>query len=131
MPRKPIELPPAVARAFVKDMRAFLVENNATSATRSQPVSRTALKQSTTPASFGFLTLRDVPGGQKQNKPFSAIAVPSLLEFRKSGRKMLIRNEDISLQGFRSEGRLRRHRSIFQEQQVQVATSSDRQDFGK
>jgi hypothetical protein len=29
MPRKPIELPPAVARAFVKDMRAFLVEKNA------------------------------------------------------------------------------------------------------
>jgi hypothetical protein len=29
MPRKPIELPPAVARAFVKDMRAFLAEENA------------------------------------------------------------------------------------------------------
>jgi hypothetical protein len=29
MPRKPIELPPAVARAFVKDMRAFLPEENA------------------------------------------------------------------------------------------------------
>jgi hypothetical protein len=29
MPRKPIELPPAVARAFVKDMRVFLAEKNA------------------------------------------------------------------------------------------------------
>jgi hypothetical protein len=29
MPRKPIELPPAVARAFVKDMRAFFAEPNA------------------------------------------------------------------------------------------------------
>ena len=29
MPRKPNELPPAVARAFVKDMRAFLAEKNA------------------------------------------------------------------------------------------------------
>jgi hypothetical protein len=29
VPRKPIELPLAVARAFVKDMRAFLVEKNA------------------------------------------------------------------------------------------------------
>jgi hypothetical protein len=29
MPRKPIELPRAVARAFVKDMRAFLAEKNA------------------------------------------------------------------------------------------------------
>jgi hypothetical protein len=29
MPRKPIELPPAVARAFVKDMRAFFAEKNA------------------------------------------------------------------------------------------------------
>ena len=29
IPRKPIELPPAVARAFVKDMRAFLAEENA------------------------------------------------------------------------------------------------------
>jgi hypothetical protein len=28
MPRKPIDLPPRVARAFVKDMRAFLVEKN-------------------------------------------------------------------------------------------------------
>jgi hypothetical protein len=29
MPSKPIELPPAVAKAFVKDMRAFLAEENA------------------------------------------------------------------------------------------------------
>ena len=29
MPRKPIELPPAIARAFVNDMRAFLAEENA------------------------------------------------------------------------------------------------------
>ena len=29
MPRKPIELPAAVARAFAKDMRAFLAEENA------------------------------------------------------------------------------------------------------
>jgi hypothetical protein len=29
MPRKPIELPPAIARAFVNDMRAFLAEKNA------------------------------------------------------------------------------------------------------
>jgi hypothetical protein len=29
MPRKPIELPPAVARAFVKDMLAFHAERNA------------------------------------------------------------------------------------------------------
>jgi hypothetical protein len=29
MPRKPIELPPAVARAFVKDMLAFLMGENA------------------------------------------------------------------------------------------------------
>jgi hypothetical protein len=29
MSRKPTELPPAVARAFVKDMRAFLAERNA------------------------------------------------------------------------------------------------------
>jgi hypothetical protein len=29
MPRKPIELPPAVARAFVKDVRAFHIEPNA------------------------------------------------------------------------------------------------------
>jgi hypothetical protein len=28
MPRKPIELPPAVARAFVKHMHAFLGEKN-------------------------------------------------------------------------------------------------------
>jgi hypothetical protein len=28
MPQKPIELPPAVARAFVKDMRAFLAETS-------------------------------------------------------------------------------------------------------
>jgi hypothetical protein len=28
MPRKPIELPPAVGRAFVRDMRAFLAEKN-------------------------------------------------------------------------------------------------------
>jgi hypothetical protein len=28
MPGKPIELPPAVSRAFVEDMRAFLVERN-------------------------------------------------------------------------------------------------------
>jgi hypothetical protein len=28
MTRKPIELPPAVARAFVKDVRAFLVEKS-------------------------------------------------------------------------------------------------------
>jgi hypothetical protein len=30
MPSKPIELPPAVARAFVKDMRAFFAEKSAT-----------------------------------------------------------------------------------------------------
>jgi hypothetical protein len=29
LPNEPIELPPAVARAFVKDMRAFLAEKNA------------------------------------------------------------------------------------------------------
>jgi hypothetical protein len=29
MSRKPIELPPAVTRAFVKDMRAFFAEKNA------------------------------------------------------------------------------------------------------
>jgi hypothetical protein len=29
MPRKPIELPPDVARAFVRDMRAFFAEKNA------------------------------------------------------------------------------------------------------
>jgi hypothetical protein len=29
MPRKPIELPPAVARAFVRDMKAFFAEKNA------------------------------------------------------------------------------------------------------
>jgi hypothetical protein len=28
MPRKPIELPPAVARRFVEDMRAFFAETN-------------------------------------------------------------------------------------------------------
>jgi hypothetical protein len=28
MPRKPIELPPAVARRFVDDMRAFFAEKN-------------------------------------------------------------------------------------------------------
>ena len=28
MPRKPIELPPVVARAFVRDMRLFLAEKN-------------------------------------------------------------------------------------------------------
>ncbi len=28
MPRKPIELPPAVARRFVEDMRAFFAEKN-------------------------------------------------------------------------------------------------------
>jgi hypothetical protein len=34
MPRKPIELPPAVARAFVKDMRAFLAEKERDQARR-------------------------------------------------------------------------------------------------
>jgi hypothetical protein len=29
MPRKEIELPPTVARAFVKDMKAFFAENDA------------------------------------------------------------------------------------------------------
>jgi hypothetical protein len=29
MSRKPLELPPAVARSFVKDMRAFFAEKNA------------------------------------------------------------------------------------------------------
>jgi hypothetical protein len=29
MPRKPIELPPAVARDFVRDMKAFFAEPNA------------------------------------------------------------------------------------------------------
>ena len=29
MPRKSIELPPAVARRFIEDTRAFLVEQNA------------------------------------------------------------------------------------------------------
>ena len=29
MPRKPIEIPPAAARAFVKDMRAFFAEKSA------------------------------------------------------------------------------------------------------
>jgi hypothetical protein len=29
MPRKPIELPPAVARRFVEDMRAYFAEKNA------------------------------------------------------------------------------------------------------
>jgi hypothetical protein len=29
MPRKQLEVPPAVARAFVKDMRAFFAEPNA------------------------------------------------------------------------------------------------------
>jgi len=29
MPNKPIELPPAIAQAFVKDMRAFFEEENA------------------------------------------------------------------------------------------------------
>jgi hypothetical protein len=29
MPRKPIELPPGVARSFVRDMHAFLAEKNA------------------------------------------------------------------------------------------------------
>ena len=29
MPRKPIELPPAVVRAFVQDMHAFLAEEKA------------------------------------------------------------------------------------------------------
>lgn len=29
MPRKPLELPPDVARAFVEDMRAFFAEPNA------------------------------------------------------------------------------------------------------
>jgi hypothetical protein len=28
MPRKPIELPPGVARAFVEDMRAFFAESD-------------------------------------------------------------------------------------------------------
>ena len=28
MPRKPIDLPPAVARNFVRDMRAFFAEKN-------------------------------------------------------------------------------------------------------
>ena len=28
MPRKPIELPPAVARAFVRDMRAFFADKD-------------------------------------------------------------------------------------------------------
>ena len=28
MPRKPIELPPAVARSFVEDMRAFSAEES-------------------------------------------------------------------------------------------------------
>jgi hypothetical protein len=28
MPRKPIELPPAVARAFVRDMNAYFAETN-------------------------------------------------------------------------------------------------------
>lgn len=28
MPRKPIDLPPAAARAFVKDMHAFFAESN-------------------------------------------------------------------------------------------------------
>jgi hypothetical protein len=28
MPRKPLEVPPAVARAFVEDMRAFFAEPN-------------------------------------------------------------------------------------------------------
>ena len=28
MPRKPIELPPEVANAFVRDMRAFFAEKN-------------------------------------------------------------------------------------------------------
>jgi len=28
MPRKPLELPPAVARNFVRDMRAFFAEKN-------------------------------------------------------------------------------------------------------
>jgi hypothetical protein len=31
MPRKPIELPPAVARRFVKDMLAYFAEKNAIS----------------------------------------------------------------------------------------------------
>jgi hypothetical protein len=29
MPRKPIELPPEVARRFIKDMRAYFAEKNA------------------------------------------------------------------------------------------------------
>ncbi len=66
-----------------------------------------------------------------ETKPFNVFAVPPQLEFRPSDRKILIRNEDISLQGFLSEARLRRHRSIFQGQQVQLATSSDKLDFGK
>jgi hypothetical protein len=66
-----------------------------------------------------------------KTKPFSAFVVPSQLEFRASDRKILIRNEDMSLQRFLSEARLRRHRSVFQEQQVQVAGSYDNQDFGK
>jgi hypothetical protein len=28
MPRKPIELPPEIARAFVRDMKAFFAERN-------------------------------------------------------------------------------------------------------
>ena len=28
MPRKPLELPPAIARNFVRDMRAFFAETN-------------------------------------------------------------------------------------------------------
>jgi hypothetical protein len=28
MPRKPIELPPAVARAFIRDMNAYFAETN-------------------------------------------------------------------------------------------------------
>ena len=46
MPRKPIELPPAVARGFVADMRAFHAEKNTIKADGiAARRYRTALKQ--------------------------------------------------------------------------------------
>jgi hypothetical protein len=56
MPLKPVELPPAVARAFVKDMRAFFAEPSAIKHDEIASRQLFALKQHST----GKLRIHDV-----------------------------------------------------------------------
>jgi hypothetical protein len=67
MPRKPIELPPAVARAFVRDMEAFFAEKNQIRPTRSRLAnsmrssSTTSGKLKLTDVKAMFVAMRDSP----------------------------------------------------------------------